>query len=121
MRAPENDSLFLSSVDSLNRAGVTGLDVTFNIEIKKEAIFNIIVDPANGDFINVRGEAQISAGVDPSGKTTMVGTYSLEEGSYQISYNFIQRKFDIVKGSTITWTGEPTTAQLNVSAVYIAN
>ncbi|RYE71896.1 MAG: hypothetical protein EOO81_04780, partial [Oxalobacteraceae bacterium] len=36
-------------------------------------------------------------------------------------FNFIQRKFDIVPGSTIIWTGEPTTAQLNVTALYIAN
>jgi hypothetical protein len=51
----------------------------------------------------------------------MVGNYTLEEGSYQISFNFLKRKFDIVKGSTITWTGEPTSAQLNVTAVYVAN
>jgi hypothetical protein len=120
MDAPENDSLFLS-FDSLNKTNLLGMDIAANIEVKKEAILNVIVDPANGDFLNVRGEAVISAGVDPSGKITMVGNYSLEEGSYQISFNFLQRKFDIVKGSTITWTGEPTTAQLNVSAVYVAN
>lgn len=51
----------------------------------------------------------------------MVGNYILDEGSYQISFNFLQRKFDIQRGSTITWTGEPTTAQLDVTAVYIAN
>ncbi|HTM92831.1 MAG TPA: translocation/assembly module TamB domain-containing protein [Flavisolibacter sp.] len=121
MDNPQNDSLFLASSDSLNKANVLGMDIAVNIEVKKEAILNVIVDPANGDFLNVRGEAVISAGIDPSGKITMVGNYSLEEGSYQISYNFIQRKFDIQKGSTITWTGEPTTAQLNVHAVYIAN
>ncbi|MGZ3950852.1 MAG: translocation/assembly module TamB domain-containing protein, partial [Flavisolibacter sp.] len=120
MRAPENDTLF-NKYDSVNKASVTGFDITANIEIKKEAIFNVIVDPANGDFLNVRGEAMISAGVDPSGKITMVGNYILAEGAYQISYNFIQRKFNIVPGSTITWTGEPTTGQLNVNAIYIAN
>lgn len=120
MDAPENDTLFRLS-DSLNNAGVLGMDVTANIEVKKEAILNVIVDPANGDFLNVRGEAVISAGIDPSGKITMVGNYSIEEGAYQISFNFLQRKFDIQKGSTITWTGEPTTAQLNVTAVYVAN
>lgn len=120
MRAPENDSLF-HAADSINKSNVTGMNITANIVIKKEASFNVIIDPTNGDFLNVRGEAQLSTGVDPSGKITMTGTYTLEQGSYQISYNFIQRKFDIVKGSTITWTGDPTSAQLNVSAIYIAN
>lgn len=120
MDAPENDSLFLNT-DSLNKTNILGMDITANIEITKEAIFNVIVDPANGDFLNVRGEAVLSTGIDPSGKITLVGNYSLEEGSYQISFNFLQRKFNIEKGSTIVWTGEPTTAQLNIRAVYIAN
>ncbi|HYC30060.1 MAG TPA: translocation/assembly module TamB domain-containing protein, partial [Chitinophagaceae bacterium] len=115
-----NDSLFLAA-DTLNYANTLGLDIAVNIEIKKEAIFNVIVDQANGDFLNVRGEAVLSAGVDPSGKITLVGNYTLEEGSYQISFNFLQRKFNIEKGSTIIWTGEPTTAQLDVTAIYIAN
>lgn len=120
MDAPENDTLF-RRYDSLNTSGIKGMDVTVNLEIKKEAIFNAVIDEANGDFLNVRGEALLSTGIDPSGKITMVGTYTLEQGAYQISFNFLQRRFDIEKGSTITWTGEPTTAQLNVQAVYVAN
>ena len=118
--SPENDSLFLA-YDSLNISNVLGFDIAANIEIKKEAIFNVIVDEANGDFLNVQGEALLSAGIDPSGKITLVGNYTLEQGAYQLSFNFLQRRFDIEKGSTITWTGEPTTAQLNVKAIYVAN
>lgn len=120
MDAPETDSLFID-YDSLHKTNILGMDIAANIEIKKEAIFNVIIDEANGDFLNLRGEALLSTGIDPSGKITLVGNYSLEEGSYQISFNFLQRKFEIDKGSTITWTGEPTTAQMNVTAVYIAN
>lgn len=120
MDAPENDSLFLA-YDSLNKTNILGMDIAANIEVKKEAILNVVIDEANGDFLNVQGEALLSAGIDPSGKITMVGNYTLENGSYQISFNFLRRRFDIEKGSTITWTGEPTTAQLNVTAVYVAN
>ncbi|TMI79565.1 MAG: hypothetical protein E6H10_15180, partial [Bacteroidetes bacterium] len=120
MSNPASDTL-LKRYDSLNKASVVGMDIALNIEVKKEAVFNIIVDEANGDFLNVQGEALLSSGIDPSGKITLVGTYTLDKGSYQLSFNLLQRKFDIGKGSTITWTGEPTTAQLNVSAVYIAN
>ncbi|MFL5742906.1 MAG: translocation/assembly module TamB domain-containing protein [Flavisolibacter sp.] len=121
MDAPENDSLF-HAYDSINTAKSTlGMDIAMNIEIKKEAVFNVVVDEANGDFLNVRGEAILSAGIDPSGKITMVGTYTVEEGSYQVAFNFLQRKFSIEKGSTIVWTGEPTSAELNLTAIYIAN
>ncbi|WP_121354089.1 translocation/assembly module TamB domain-containing protein [Flavisolibacter nicotianae] len=118
---PGIDSLFLATYDSLNRSVLTGYDITTNIEVKKEAKFSIVIDEANGDFVNLQGEALLSAGIDPSGKINLTGSYEIEQGSYQLSYNFIQRKFDIQKGSRIEWLGEPTAAQLNVKAVYVAN
>jgi hypothetical protein len=120
MSNPASDTLF-KQYDSLNTASVLGMDIALNIEVKKEAIFNIIVDAANGDFINAQGEALLTAGIDPSGKITLTGNYTLESGAYQLSFNFLKRRFEINKGSTITWTGEPTAAQLNVTAVYVAN
>lgn len=42
----------------------------------------------------------------------------MESGSYEMSVSVLKRKFDIQKGSTITWTGEPTTATLDITAVY---
>jgi len=125
MDAPENDSLFkqtLATYDSsFNKSAITGMDVSVNIEVVKEANFNVIVDEANGDFLNLKGAALLNGGIDPSGKISMTGTYTIEQGSYQLSFNFIRRKFEMEKGSKITWTGEPTTADLDVTAIYVAN
>jgi translocation and assembly module TamB len=121
MNAPLNDSLFLAPYDSLNTTGLLGMDISVNVEVNKLAEFNLIIDEGNGDFLNVRGEASLSAGVDPSGKLTLAGSYELEEGSYELSFNFIRRKFDIKKGSKIIWLGEPTNADVNITATYIAN
>ena len=81
----------------------------------------MIVDEGNGDFIRMKGEGLLSAGVDRSGKITLTGTYSLNEGAYELSFNFIKRRFDIEKGSSITWLGDPTSAKLDVKAYYVAN
>src|SRR6187402_2049774 len=118
--APENDSLFLA-YDSLNISPFRGMNIITNIEIKKEAIFNIIIDEANGDFINLQGEALLSTGIDASGKITLVGNYELEKGAYEITFNFLHRRFDIQKGSKITWFNEPTKANLELTAIYVAN
>ncbi len=118
--SPENDSLFLA-YDSLNQAGIMGFDIAANIQVDKEAIFNIIVDAASGDFVNLQGEATLSAGIDPSGKITLTGPYEIEQGSYQFSFNFLQRRFTMQKGSRIVWMGEPTNAQLDATAIYEAN
>lgn len=115
------DSLFATAYDSLNRSAFTGFDVAVNLIINKEAIFNIVVDEANGDLVNLQGEANLSAGIDPSGKINMTGTYEITQGAYQLSYNFIQRRFEIEKGSRIEWFGDPTSAEVDLTAIYIAN
>ena len=68
----------------------------------------------------MKGTAQLTGGIDPSGKTTLTGSYEIEEGAYQLSLNFLQRRFEIQKGSKITWLGEPTKADVNLTAVYVA-
>lgn len=100
---------------------IKGLDVSVNIEVDKEAKMSIIIDKANGDFVKLQGEADLTGGIDPSGKTTLVGVYQVEKGSYEMSVSLLKRKFDIQKGSTITWTGEPTTAKLDITAIYKTN
>ena len=119
--APVNDSLFVAAVDSLNRTGFTGMDVSMIIEINKEADLTLIIDEGNGDFLNVKGEALLTSSMDRSGKILLSGTYELQSGSYELSFNFLRRKFEIQKGSKITWEGEPTDATVDVTAKYIAN
>ena len=107
------------SADSLKaQSRIKGMDVSVNIEVSKEAKMSIIIDKANGDFVKLQGEAELTGGVDPSGKTTLVGVYEVEKGSYEMSVSILKRKFDIQKGSTITWTGEPTAATLDITAIY---
>lgn len=106
--------------DSLNTVEFTGINVAVNITIVKEAELNLIIDEANGDYLKVKGTGNLTGGVDPSGKVTLVGSYELEEGFYRFSFNQIKREFTINKGSTIQWTGEPLEADVNVTAVYVS-
>ncbi|HEY0731928.1 MAG TPA: translocation/assembly module TamB domain-containing protein, partial [Chitinophagaceae bacterium] len=120
MDATIDDSLF-RVYDSLNYSRLIGFDIAINAEVKKEAILNLVIDEANGDFVNLQGEALLTTGIDPSGKITLTGSYEIERGAYQLSFNFIKRKFDIQKGSKIVWLGEPTRATLDVEGIYVAN
>jgi hypothetical protein len=118
----EKDTLFTTAgFDSLNTTAIRDFDVNVNVTVDKKATFNLIIDEANGDLLKVRGEANLNAAIDPSGKVTMTGTYELSEGSYDLSVNFLKRKFNIQEGSRITWQGDPTSATVDLTAVYIAN
>lgn len=119
--APKLDSIMLAKkLDSLKKSDVTGMDVSATINVDKNANFNIVIDERNGDVVHIKGDAQLSAGIDPSGKINLTGTYTVNEGSYTLSYATVNRKFDFKKGSTIIWTGDPTTADIDLTAVYVA-
>jgi translocation and assembly module TamB len=119
--APIEDSLFMKPYDSLKTTSLFGYDISLNIHIEKEAVFKLIVDVGNGDYLQVRGNGQLTAGVDISGKTTLTGNYEIEDGSYNFSFNVLKRQFKIQKGSNIVWTGDPTAANIDITAIYIAD
>lgn len=116
---PMGSNLIAMQMDSIRQTNITGLELNAAIEIDRNAIINFIIDEGNGDMLTAKGTGSLFGGIDPSGKITMTGTYELTEGSYETGLAMLaRRKFLIQKGSTITWTGEPTTADVNVTAVY---
>jgi hypothetical protein len=120
--APKTDSILIArQLDSLKQSELTGLDVNATVNIDKNAAFTIVVDERNGDVVHLKGEAHLSGGIDPSGKTSLTGTFVVNNGSYNLSYATVSRKFNFKQGSTITWTGDPTSANINLTAIYIAN
>ena len=108
----------LKMEETLNSTAVKGIRASVDIEIVKEAELNLVIDKGNGDYLQLKGEAQLTGGIDESGKTTLTGRYEFSEGAYQMTFNFIKRKFDIEEGSYILWTGEPTDATVNITAAY---
>ncbi|HLF52898.1 translocation/assembly module TamB domain-containing protein [Flavobacterium sp.] len=105
-------------LDSISNTRFRGIEASVNIEIDKEAELSLVIDKGNGDYLKLKGEGQLNGGIDPSGKTTLTGRYEFTGGSYEMTFNLIKRKFDIKEGSYILWTGEPTTADINITAVY---
>lgn len=97
----------------------SSIDLTANVEVNKESRLRILIDPIAGDSLVIRGEATFSVGVDPSGKLAVTGRYEIGDGSYQLSFGqFIRREFAIAKGSSLTWFGSVTEANVDITAIY---
>jgi len=94
------------------------MDLSVNIETDSNAQFTLIIDERNGDALAIRGRADLSGGVDKSGKVTLTGNYELDNGAYNLTLSLLHRRFDIQRGSTITWTGDPRRANIDISAIY---
>ena len=69
----------MAPYDSLKKSPLIGYDVSVNINVNRDAVFNLIVDEGNGDFLRLKGEGQLTGGIDASGKITLVGSYEIEK------------------------------------------
>lgn len=94
--------------------------INVNVDVDKNATFTVLVDPTTGDELQVKGEAALNAYMDPSGIIGLTGTYQVNNGYYELNYNFLHRQFDIQDGSTVTLSGDPFDAVADITAVYNA-
>lgn len=108
-------------VDSISKSPIKGFNLVADINVDPEAELSVVVDPSNGDNLKVKGDANLNFTMDPSGKMSMTGRYEVVDGSYNLTVAVVKREFKIVKGSTIIWTGEPTAANVNLTALYEVN
>ncbi len=107
-------------LDSLNRnAGFRGINVLANIETDSSAKFNLVINERTGDALSVRGRASLSGVMNKNGKLSLTGNYVLDDGAYNLSLRLLKRKFNLQRGSTITWTGDPTGATIDITATYL--
>ena len=110
--------IFTSAADTAAIIKYTGLKYNLNLEVNEGANVTVLIDASTGDELNIKGKAQLNAGVDENGIIGLTGVYQLKEGSYNLSYQFIKRRFDLVDGSTITFGGNPLEAQADITAQY---
>lgn len=119
--APFDGRKALTAADSINRSPIKGFNLSATININENAELNVVVDPTNGDALRVKGQATLAATMDPSGKTSLTGRYEISEGSYNLTVGPVKRSFKLQQGSNIIWTGEPTEADVDLTALYEVN
>ncbi|MGV3630835.1 MAG: translocation/assembly module TamB domain-containing protein [Bacteroidota bacterium] len=98
----------------------SGISMNLNFEVTTDAEMKIIFDEALGDEIVAHGSGDISIGVNTFGDVVMNGVYTVGDRSY---YNFVyppvKETFIIKRGGTITWTGDPVDARLNLETYTV--
>jgi translocation and assembly module TamB len=99
---------------------IKGLDVSLNLLTDTSAMLNVVIDPRSGDALNVRGRSNLVFQLEKSGKMDLTGSYEVSGGFYSLSFTVLKRKFNIDRNSVITWTGDPYTATVDLTASYTA-
>ena len=102
------------------RGGSSSFSMNMTVNVTPDAEFQLVIDPSTGDVIKGRGQGTVDMHINPKNdEFSMYGTCSITEGSYQLTLlDLAKYKFEIADGSSITWTGEPEDALLDITAVY---
>ncbi len=119
--APEGFQKAIKKDKSEDLSLEAGANLNMNIAIEEDARFNIVIDPATGDMLSVKGEANLNTQINPDGTVGLAGVYTLKEGFYELNYSLVKRKFNIKEGSEIKFAGDPLKAEVDITAEYTAN
>jgi translocation and assembly module TamB len=112
---------FLASIQPKDtaRTQFTGMEFTANIEVSDRETLNIVIDPMTGDKLAVNGDATLTLNIDQSGDMQLTGRYEISKGQYDMSfYKIVKREFQIEKGSSIVWSGDPMAGVADIQAKF---
>lgn len=96
-----------------------GLELEFDFAITPDAEVEVILDRNSGHGMKGKGYGSLLFKINTLGKFNMWGDFQAYEGTYNFKYGgLINKKFDVKKGGSITWEGDPMRAVLNLEAIY---
>ncbi|MDE7126160.1 MAG: translocation/assembly module TamB, partial [Muribaculaceae bacterium] len=95
-------------------------NLKFEIAVTRDASLNLIMDPVADDRIQAKGNGIIKLTYDSADEDFgITGKYVIDQGKYHFTLqDIIVRDFNILKGGSITFRGDPYAAQLDMSASY---
>ncbi len=90
------------------------------VEVTPEFQLGAIYNPKTKDAATVKGAGKIDFAYDMNNsKMNLLGEYKVSEGTCNVSLkNIATRTFIIQPGGTITFKGDPSAAEFDVTAVY---
>jgi hypothetical protein len=98
---------------------IKGLSLNFDLDVTQEALIEVQIDKENGSSLRGNGVGNLLIEINTNGKFNMWGDFIAMNGNYGFKYKgIIDKKFEVIRGGTITWDGDPMQAQVNIQAVY---
>ncbi len=119
---PDTTNQQTTNKDKIIPAEESIIKMDFRLNMTPDAYCEIQFDRQTGDAIKAYGRGLINLKIDTRGDFNMSGAYEIQNGDYLFTLqNVINKKFQIQKGSRISWTGDPYGATLDVKANYTSS
>ena len=125
MTAAEKRRVRIEKIQKIreNKKSDSELNITVNLDATPDAQVQLIMDARQGDLIRATGTGNFRLTYNSRDSDfKMYGGYEIYKGEYLFTIqSIISRKFDILEGSLVRWTGNPYEAFLGIRARYVLN
>lgn len=96
-----------------------GVSLDFDIDVNSKAKVSIILNESTGNQLNARGDGLIKMKLEPGRDLELYGTYTVAKGEYRFNIEgLFAKNFEVERGGTVTWNGDPYAARLDLVAKY---
>lgn len=100
------------------RPFLEGLEMMLNVRAPQGSTVHLVFDPVIGDVINTVGSGTLQLAI-LEGEFQVFGTFEVERGDYLFTAGEVfTRRFELERGGTLTWEGDPVDARMNLPASY---
>jgi hypothetical protein len=96
---------------------VVNMSLTANPSCK----IDVILDESTGDIIKGEGSGLLKIRVGNKEPLSINGRYDISKGEYTFNFQTFLKKYFTVNSGSITWSGDPYKAQIDIIAEYLAS
>ncbi len=104
----------------ISSKGQSNLLVELKLTANPSCKIDVILDEATGDVIKGAGNGELNIRVGTNEDLSIRGKYNITQGDYTFNFQtLIRRPFTVETGGSITWSGDPLLALLDLKAEYL--
>ena len=98
---------------------INGIELDFDLSLNRNAEIEILIDRSSGSTIKGYGDGNLIMEINNKGKFNMFGDFTVDNGKYNFVYaGILKKEFELKKGGTLSWSGDPKKALINLNTSY---
>lgn len=115
--------IFVNSKDTVKETpdynvDLSGLSLNLDLSVSPNADIELYLPYGMGN-IKADGSGDIKIGVNSREDFEILGDYFINQGSFLFTLqNLVNRRFSILEGGKISWTGNPYEAEIDIKTLY---
>lgn len=120
----ENQPEFLKNLkrQEVQNSAKSDFRINLLINANPNVAITLVMDPEGGDYIRAKGNGNMRIEYASSDEIKMFGNYIVDEGRYNFTLqDIIIREFKIKQGASISFHGDPLSANVDLAATYSVN